>query len=141
MTEHEPLQVPGFHPTHARLSHRAVLRAMQCILMRLFSPQLQSGRADAFCHWVLGEHVDSGSHSSYMVLKSKCMSVCTPYQTNMRTCVHNSQGKEGLLTIQHSENGQHSLLIFKTPACSHILRPFRLAPDHGLQLSINGSGS
>jgi hypothetical protein len=52
----------------------------------------------------------------------------------MRTCVNDNQGKDWLLTIHHSENGQHSLLVFKTPDCSHILRPFRLALDHGLQL-------
>ena len=63
-----------------------------------------------------------------------CQSVPTSYKTNMRKCMHNSQGEEGLLTIIYLENGHHSLLVFNTPACSHILRPSRLVLDHGLQL-------
>ena len=100
---------------------------------------LHSLKVDSlFGHWVLREHGNSGSHSSFMAWKSKYMSVPTPYKTNMRKCMHNSQGKEGLLTIQHLKNGHHSLLVFNTPACSHILSPSRLILDHGLQLLNQG---
>ena len=41
-----------------------------------------------------------------------CQSVPTSYKTNMRKCMHNSQGEEGLLTIIYLENGhQHSACL------------------------------
>ena len=106
--------------------------------MSRLAPRWPDRLSDAFGHWGLREHGKSGSHSSFMAWKSKYMTVPTPYKTNMRKCIHNGQGKEGLLTIQHLENGHHSLLVFNTPACSHLLSPSRLILDHGLQLLNQG---
>ena len=52
----------------------------------------------------------------------------------MQTCANDSQRKGRLLTIEQSECGQDSPLVFGTPACSHILGLLRHALDHGLQL-------
>ena len=93
-------------------------------------------------HCVLRKHLNGGSHSSFMVWKSKRMSVCAPYQTNMRTCMNDSQrARQGYLRLSTLKTANTVRLSSRLQLVLTILALFDMFLIMVSNFSINGSGS